>query len=248
MNATQPNPNSIMAMATSNNSTCDLIVDFPQAQSLPTPQSTKKKKIKRSTSFSDVNKMAIGKNISSQSQQKKTTTSASNKISKVKSCLSMPEYANRHRHFNVNDKPQRMRRNVSFSDVSKLAFVKDLTALKSDLWYTEQETMGFKYEAAYKIRKITSTMSMAEYAKLKSNDTSAFMGLEAHLFESPNVGYKRSTERKKAQWGAVLLEQFRQTKLGIEDPDALANVSEARSGVSRERAHIIGLLHIADES
>ena len=141
-----------------------------------------------------------------------------------------------------------MRSNVTFSDVRKLTFVKDLTALKSDLWYTEQETMGFKYEAAYKIRKITSTMSMAEYAKLKSNDTSAFMGLEAHLFESPNVGYKRSTERKKAQWGAVLLEQFRQTKLGIEDPDALANVSEARSGVSRERAHIIGLLHIADES
>ena len=192
--------------------------------------------------------MAIGKNDIS-SEQKKTTTSASKKIRKVQSCLSLSEYANQQKHSNDNDTSQRsMRRNVSFSDVSKLTFVKDLTPLKSDLWYTEQETMGFKYEAAYKIRKITSTMSMAEYAKLKSNDTSAFMGLEAHLFESPNVGYKRSTERKKAQRGAVLLEQFRQTKLGIEDPDALANVSKARSGVSRERAHIIGLLHIADES
>ena len=240
---TQPNPTSTIIMAMSKNSSCDLIVDFPQAQSPPTHQ----KKIKRSIPFSDVNKMAIGKNNIS-SEQKKTTTSASKKIRKVQSCLSMSEYANQHKHSNDNDTPQGMRRRVSFSDVSKLTFVKDLTPLKSDLWYTEQETMGFKYEAAYKIRKITSTMSMAEYAKLKSNDTSAFMGLEAHLFESPNVGYKRSTERKKAQRGAVLLEQFRQMKLGIEDPDALANVSEARSCVSRERAHIIGLLHIADES
>ena len=41
MNATQPNTKSIMAMAAisnTNNSTCDLIVDFPQAQSLPTHQ------------------------------------------------------------------------------------------------------------------------------------------------------------------------------------------------------------------
>ena len=82
---------------------------------------------------------------------------------------------------------------------------------------------------------------MAEYAKLKSNDTSAFMGLEAYLFESDvEVGYKRSKERKKAQRGAVLLEQFRQQKLGIQDP-------EARSGWCRQRAHIIGLLHIADD-
>ena len=243
MNTTQPNPTSTSIMAISKNSSCGMIVDFPQAQSPPTPQ----KKIKRRVSFSDVNKMAIGKNNIS-SEQKKTTTSASKKIRKVKSCLSVSEYGNQHKHSNDNDTSLcSMRRNVSFSDVSKLTFVKDLTPLKSDLWYTEQETMGFKYEAAYKIRKITSTMSMAEYAKLKSNDTSAFMGLEAHLFESPNVGYKRSTERKKAQRGAVLLEQFRQQKLGIQDPDALVFVSEARSGWCRQRAHIIGLLHIADD-
>ena len=179
--------------------------------------------------------------------EKKTTMSASNKVRKVKSCLSMSEYTNQHK--NSNDTTHMRRHTVSFSEKSKLAFVKDLTALKSDLWYTEEETMGFKYEAAYKIRTITSTMSMAEYAKLKSNDTSAFMGLEAYLFESANVGvgYKRSTERKKAQRGAVLLEQFRQQKLGIQDPDALAFVSEARSGWCRQRAHIIGLLHIADD-
>ena len=119
----------------------------------------------------------------------------------------------------------------------------------SNLIYdTGEETMGFKFEAVYKICKITSTMSMAEYAKLKSNDTSAFMGLEAYLFESSSVGYKRRTEQKNAQRGAVILEQFRQLKLGVEDPDALANVSKTWSGESRERAHIIGLLHIADES
>jgi len=237
MNTTQPNPTSTSIMAISKNSSCDLIVDFPQALSPPTPQ----KKIKRRVSFSDVNKMAISNNTIT--PEKKTTMSASNKVRKVKSCLSMSEYTNQHKNSNASH----MRRHtVSFSDESKLVFVKDLTALKSDLWYTEQETMGFKYEAAYKIRKITSTMSMAEYAKLKSNDTSAFMGLEAHLFESSNVGY-RSTERKKAQRGAVILEQFRQLKLGIEDPDALANVSKAWSGESRERARIIGLLHIADD-
>ena len=237
---TQPNPTSTIIMAMSKNSSCDLIVDFPQAQSPPIHQ----KKIKRSIPFSDVNKMAISNN--NITPEKKTTMSASNKVRKVKSCLSMSEYTNQHK--NSNDASHMRRHTVSFLDERKLVFVKDLTALKSDLWYTEDETVGFKYEAAYKIRTITSTMSMAEYAKLKSNDTSAFMGLEAHLFESPNVGYKRSTERKKAQRGAVLLEQFRQMKLGIEDPDALANVSEARSCVSRERAHIIGLLHIADES
>ena len=88
-----------------------------------------------------------------------------------------------------------------------------------------------------------SSQSYSQWLRTRYN-----VNPDTNLFESPNVGYKRSTERKKAQWGAVLLEQFRQTKLGIEDPDALANVSEARSGVSRERAHIIGLLHIADES
>ena len=177
--------------------------------------------------------------------EKKTTMSASNKVRKVKSCLSMSEHTNENK--NSNDTSHMRKHTVSFLEESKLAFVKDLTALKSDLWYTEEETMGFKYEAAYKIRTITSTMSMAEYAKLKSNDTSAFMGLEAYLFESANVGYKRSTERKKAQRGAVLLEQFRQQKLGIQDPDALAFVSEERSGWCRQRAHMIGLLHIADD-
>ena len=187
--------------------------------------------------------MVISNNMAS---KKKTTMSASNKARKVKSCLSMSEYANQQK--NSNDTSHMRRYTVSFSEESKLAFVKDLTALKSDLWYTEDETMGFKYEAAYKIRTITSTMSMAEYAKLKSNDTSAFMGLEAFLFEADvEVGYKRSKERKKAQRGAVLLEQFRQQKLGIQDPDALAFVSEERSGWCRQRAHIIGLLHIADD-
>ena len=192
--------------------------------------------------------MAIDKNTFIPSEQKKTVSASnSKKIRKLKSCLSISisEYANQHK--NSND-TTRMRQNVSFSDESKLWFVKDLTALKSDLWYTGEETMGFKFEAAYKICKITSTMSMAEYAKLKSNDTSAFMGLEAYLFESSSVGYKRRTEQKNAQRGAVILEQFRQLKLGVEDPDALANVSKTWSGESRERAHIIGLLHIADES
>ena len=92
---------------------------------------------------------------------------------------------------------------------------------------------SFKYQAALTVQRITSAMTMAEYAELHRQETSAFLGLEDYLSKNTSQEIRR---RRKAITSAVLSEQRRQYRFGINDPDALAYASRAVSELSSRRA------------
>ena len=81
---------------------------------------------------------------------------------------------------------------------------------------------------------------MAQKAELHVKDASAFLGLENYLTKNTLQEMKY---RRKAAPMAVLSEQHRQDRLGINDPDALASASQAVSDMSTRRARIIGMMH-----
>jgi len=71
-----------------------------------------------------------------------------------------------------------------------------------------------------------------------SQDTSIWLGLEQNLFY-PGETLSRRNEVKVA----VRLEQHRQTRLGIYDPDSMAKISEAQTVICSKRAQLTGLIH-----
>ena len=142
-----------------------------------------------------------------------------------------------------NSSPHRRER-VSFVDQIQVKFIENLSYKhKSDLWYSQRELKSFKYHSALVLHKVKSVMTMAQYAELHVDNTSAFLGLENYLSE---LGYREITHRRQAVRRTVLLEQQRQSNLNIYDPDTMATVAEAKSDFSRRRAQIIGLIHIAE--
>ena len=133
------------------------------------------------------------------------------------------------------------KRKVSFQDEVDMKFITNLSFKhRGDIWFSADEMRSFRYQTALTVREITSKMTMAEYAELHVEDTSAFLGLESYLSQDVLQGIKR---RKEAILGAVLSEQLRQSRVGINDPDALARVSQAVSDLSTRRARIIGMIH-----
>ena len=130
---------------------------------------------------------------------------------------------------------------VSFADI-EIKFVENISCSKhrDDLWFSAEEMHSFKYQTAITVRTITSTMTMAQKAELHVKDTSAFLGLENYLTKNTLQEMKY---RRKAAPMAVLSEQHRQDRLGINDPDALASASQAVSDMSTRRARIIGMMH-----
>ena len=137
----------------------------------------------------------------------------------------------------------RRNRGVSFQEEVDIRFVKNISCSKhrDDIWFSADEMRSFRYQTALTVRAITSKMTMAEYAELHVEDTSAFLGLESYLSQDVLQGIKR---RKEAILGAVLSEQLRQSRVGINDPDALAQVSQSISDLSTRRARIIGMIHV----
>ena len=111
---------------------------------------------------------------------------------------------------------------VSFEEAIEINFVENLSYSnhRDDLWFLAEEMHSFKRQAAITVRTITSTMTMAEYAELHVKDTSAFLGLENYMTKN---AFKEIRRRRKAVPVAVLSEQCRQDRLGINDPDALAS-------------------------
>ena len=131
---------------------------------------------------------------------------------------------------------------MSFQDELDVKFVQNLSHKhRDDIWFSADEMHSFRYQTALTVRTITSTTTMAEYAELHVTDTSAFLGLEKYLSQDAFRGIKH---RKEAIQRAVLSEQRRQYRSGINDPDALARVSQAASDLSTRRARIIGMIHV----
>ena len=134
------------------------------------------------------------------------------------------------------------KRRVSFQDELDVKFVQNLSHKhRDDIWFSADEMHSFRYQTALTVRAITSTMTMAEYAEFHVEDTSAFLGLESYLTKDALLGIRH---RKEAIRVAVLSEQRRQYRSGINDPDALARVSQAASDLSTRRARIIGMIHV----
>eukprot|EP01083_Nonionella_stella_P099836 280855_1 len=132
---------------------------------------------------------------------------------------------------------------VSFSGDVDITFIQNLSYdHKSDLWFTNREMKSFKYQTALILRSISSfDMTVAQFAEMNAQDTSAFLGLENYLSDTTSEKIKH---RRNAICKGVLLEQKRQREAGICDPEAISMLSEAVSELSRRRAHIIGLLHM----
>ena len=130
---------------------------------------------------------------------------------------------------------------VSFADI-EINFVENLSYSnqRDSIWFSAEEMHSFRYQAALTVRTITSTMTMAEYAELHVKETSAFLGLENYLTQD---AFRAIKHRKGAIQRAVLSEQHRQDRLGINDPDALASASQSVSDMSTRRARIIGMMH-----
>lgn len=125
-----------------------------------------------------------------------------------------------------------------------MKFVRDLSAedCRSDLWYSGREMKGFKHLAAWTIRRIVGSgeVTMAQYAEMNAEDTSAFLGLEAYLSPETN---RNIFLRRRSIATAVLAEQLRQAARGARDPDGLAKASMAVSDVATKRARIVALIH-----
>jgi len=138
--------------------------------------------------------------------------------------------------------PSQNKPRVSFVGAIEINFVENLSYSKhrDSIWFSAEEMDSFRYQAALTVRTITSTTTMAEYAEQHVKDTSAFLGLENYL--SKNTLQEMKYRRRAAPM-AVLSEQHRQDRLGINDPDALASASQAVSDMSTRRARIIGMMH-----
>lgn len=100
---------------------------------------------------------------------------------------------------------------------------------------------SIKLRAKLLLRRIEAMgMTVAKFAEANLEDTSVWMGLETYL-EDDTAGKIR--RQRKLISAMVKKEQQRQNAAGINDPDAMAKVSEAVSKWSRTRAEVIGLLH-----
>lgn len=130
---------------------------------------------------------------------------------------------------------------VSFSEHSQMIITTNNLSYtsKSNLWYSESDTNGFKRDSTQMIHAINSV----GIERLQSRDSCIYMGLEQYLFQTSSSGSCNTFQRRRDISKAVLLEQHRQHCLGINDPYAISVVSEKESSLSRQRADLIGKIH-----
>ena len=132
---------------------------------------------------------------------------------------------------------------VTFSPISELNIVANLSVYRNELFCTQDEFTAFRHDNRdLVIQRVRATgMTMAEFANRNVSSTEAFMGLEAYLSRST---CREICFRKSLQLSSVLAEQNRQREgEGAIDPDKLAEVSRMRSEWARSRAWIIGKMH-----
>lgn len=134
-------------------------------------------------------------------------------------------------------------RRVTFVETIDVKFVEDLSfEYKPELWFTHLELRCFQHRTKQLVAAIQSsnTMTMASFAEMNVEDTSAFMGLECYLTDAMPL---KIASRRKAVVRAVMSEQERQRRACVYDPDEMAHVSLPVTELARKRASIIGLLH-----
>jgi len=141
----------------------------------------------------------------------------------------------------ATEKMKKMKKSVSFSELSMMAVTTNNLsyASKSDLWYTQNDIKSFRLDCAHMIHELKRS------SKLHHHNPTDVMGLEGYLFNS-SIG---PMQRRKEVQIAVLLEQHRLRRSGMHDKDMhilLARTSQRASELCRKRAEIIGLIHAHD--
>jgi len=130
---------------------------------------------------------------------------------------------------------------VVFSPVSEAKIVANLSALRDELVYTQDELAAFRHSNRDLViqRVRASGMTMAEFARRNVSSTEAFTYLSRSTC-------KEICLRKALQTSSVLAEQNRQRgggEGGAVNPDKLAEVSRMTSAWARSNASIKGRLH-----
>lgn len=157
---------------------------------------------------------------------------------------------------------------VSFDSKAEVRYIENLTfEYKAELWFSKHDMQRFKYDAAIDVQTIRQVMNRQRcseegddcYSYLDllqqetdndttaNNDTTSFLGLERHLSKST---VHNIVNGRRRLLNAIFAEQARQRRMVMMqgegyyyDADMLAYVSEVESDWSRQRAHVIGLLH-----
>jgi len=140
------------------------------------------------------------------------------------------------------------RTTVTFADHFEVTFVENLSLeYKPDLWFSSEEIDSIEAGTVHSIQSIIAdtNTTLAQFAEIIMNSTSAFMGLEAYLSRNTATMIRL---RRRAHWGAVLREQQQQRVAGIYDPEAISNISKELSEKSRKWSRIIGMLHASSTS
>jgi hypothetical protein len=149
----------------------------------------------------------------------------------------------------INPRPARSRRRryVSFADKPEVNDVENLAIKhRSDLWLSPLEMSYIKQRTIDDLQKIAlcgegcDGDDRLDPKAITDEIIGTYFGLERYL--SPKL-CSDILDRRRSMWNAIFFEQDRQYRIGISDPDLLANISEVESDSSRRRANMIGLQH-----
>ena len=110
------------------------------------------------------------------------------------------------------------------------------------LWYSQTEIELFKLQYTYDMHHLLTTATINE---LTLQNSVYFLGLEdCFRMHGCREGRYNARQHRQDVYVAVLLEQHRQRSLGINDPQAMADVSLRESYMSRQRAQLIAKMHV----
>jgi len=144
---------------------------------------------------------------------------------------------------NCSAKITKMTKRVSFSKYSQMVILDNISytpKVIAKLWYSQTDIELFKLQYSYDMHHLLTTATINE---LTCQDSVYFLGLEdCFRVHGCREGYSARQHRQDI-YAAVLLEQHRQRSLGIDDPQAMADVSLKESDMPRRRAALIAMMH-----
>ncbi len=130
---------------------------------------------------------------------------------------------------------------VSFSDFSQLIVLESLLSPddKEKIWYSSHDIEAFRTEASDLARGMLwpdNKISLHQYKEKINQDTDAILGLDIYLTKEM---LQQVLLHRQLHHRAVLGEQQRQRRSSVNDPQRLADVSQADSSWSRNRARSV---------
>jgi len=157
-----------------------------------------------------------------------------------------PEDMSNNKSNNTNNCSAKMTvtmKSVSFSKYSQMVILDNILytpKVIAKLWYSQTDIELFKLQYSYDMHHLLTTATISE---LTRQDSVYFLGLEdCFRVHGCREGYSARQHRQDI-YAAVLLEQCRQSSLGLDDPQAMADLSLRESDMPRHRAQLIAMMH-----